>query len=246
MDRFIQTINSIYCKSFPLKTKYISVKRLSKPWPTKDLLHLIKQKSLYFKLYKAGIISKTVNYFMKNKVNSAIIKAKQTYYLQKFSRLKSCPRKAWNLIHQLSGQKKSRETVDKLYCGDGVITDDLDIAEQFNSYFSSVADDLESNLPEPVVAPLEYVNGQSNCSFNLYPTSECEVNKIITGLKTVYTDLNEVPVKIFVRFGKYFARPLSKRVNKSYKAGHYPTKFKTLRLTPVFKTGDKLLKTNYL
>ena len=37
MQNFITGLNSIYCTSFPLKSKTISRKRLSKPWLTRDL-----------------------------------------------------------------------------------------------------------------------------------------------------------------------------------------------------------------
>ena len=48
------------------------------------MFDLIKQKSNYFKLYKNGIICKTVNNKFKNRVNSDIEEAKKSFFLEKF------------------------------------------------------------------------------------------------------------------------------------------------------------------
>ena len=58
---FVDKINEFYVKSFPLKTKYISCKQHANPWLNKNISKLIKLKSLYFNMYKRGIISKEEN-----------------------------------------------------------------------------------------------------------------------------------------------------------------------------------------
>ena len=57
---FSDTMNELYVKNCPLKTKYLSEKRLCKPWLTGEILDKIKAKSNFFKLYKRGLISKAV------------------------------------------------------------------------------------------------------------------------------------------------------------------------------------------
>ena len=51
-NMFIKAIDDLYCKSFPLKTKYVSCKRLSKPWLTSSLLKCIKNISNYYKKFE--------------------------------------------------------------------------------------------------------------------------------------------------------------------------------------------------
>ena len=46
---FISQLNKLYCDCFPVKTKYISPKRLQKPWLTTDIVEMIGAKSKYFK-----------------------------------------------------------------------------------------------------------------------------------------------------------------------------------------------------
>ena len=49
---FLRCLDKIYCSCFPLKVKYIGLKRVSKPWLTPQLLNEIKYKSQIFKQYK--------------------------------------------------------------------------------------------------------------------------------------------------------------------------------------------------
>ena len=53
---FIDTISKLYNKCFPMKTKFISHKRLQNPWLTTGLMNSIKQKFNLLKQSKLGII----------------------------------------------------------------------------------------------------------------------------------------------------------------------------------------------
>ena len=75
-ETLIANLDTIYCKHFPIKVKYISDKRLGKPWLSPQLKKLINNKSHYFKLYKLGLISKPTNNILKNKVNCSIASKK--------------------------------------------------------------------------------------------------------------------------------------------------------------------------
>jgi exonuclease III len=54
LELFNRTVNKLYCNCFPIKTKLISLKRLSKPWLTSGILNSIKTKTTYCKLTKFG------------------------------------------------------------------------------------------------------------------------------------------------------------------------------------------------
>ena len=69
---FIYLINGLYTKCFPLKITFLSEKRLSKPWLTPFIICQIKLKSTYFKHFKNGLISKSANNHLKNKVNKLV------------------------------------------------------------------------------------------------------------------------------------------------------------------------------
>ena len=60
-DNFCKMIDEIYCSRFPLKTKYLSDKRLQKPWLSSGTLRSIKITANYFKLHKLRVISEETN-----------------------------------------------------------------------------------------------------------------------------------------------------------------------------------------
>ena len=84
----IRKLNDIYCSSFPIKIKFVTVKRLSKPWLSKAILNLVKNKSKYFKLYRLGLISQMIYNKYRNVLTSVIKRAKANYYEGVFFYLK--------------------------------------------------------------------------------------------------------------------------------------------------------------
>ena len=77
---FDSVVNEIYCSTFPLKIKYLSVKRLKSPWITSALFKSIKTKSRLFKLLKLGHVS--LEYYKRycNTLKSVIRSSKSIYY----------------------------------------------------------------------------------------------------------------------------------------------------------------------
>ena len=89
VENFVKTINEMYTKHFPLKTKYVSDNQFVKPWITPQISKLIKIKSHYFELLKLGILTTSENNIFKNKIKSIINKSKQNYYKDTFKRNQS-------------------------------------------------------------------------------------------------------------------------------------------------------------
>ena len=95
---FEQTLNDLYCSCFPLRVKYISIKRLQKPWLTPFILKAIKTKAQYFKLYKLGLVSEYDNKKYKNKLTNVIRCAKRNCFRNRFENWKHDLRDTWKNI----------------------------------------------------------------------------------------------------------------------------------------------------
>ena len=74
--KFVDHLNLLYQKNFPLKVKHISKKRLKNRWITSDVKKLINQKSIAFRKYRNGEITKEENNRIKNYVSAKVNKAK--------------------------------------------------------------------------------------------------------------------------------------------------------------------------
>ena len=64
-SNFSEYLDKLYCKNFPLQQKIISNKRLNNPWITTPVKRLINLKSDYYKMFRAGQITKQQNIQLK-------------------------------------------------------------------------------------------------------------------------------------------------------------------------------------
>jgi len=244
-ERFVRDVTAIYCKSFPIKTKFVSKKRAQNPWVTPDLLKCIRNKSVYFKLFRLGIITRETNNIFKNRVNRLLRDAKRSYYRAKFDRCIGDAKSMWRLIGRLLSGNCKRDTVRRLVIEGREIVEPRVIADEFNSYFSTIAESLARNIPRTEESPLAYVRGDYPNSLFLTPVTNDECRSVILKLKNKTYDSSSLPVFLLKKFCQFFVPPLVTLINQSFETGEFPNMLKTARVTPVFKAGDRAHVTNY-
>ena len=241
---FFIKINSLYCKHFPTKIKFISPKRAANPWLSPEIKTLINKKCEHFKLYKLGIISKNLNNQFKNKVNCAVRKARNKYFLDAFERSLGDIRKSWNIMKKLLGSGCKKNTIESIISSGNEYFVESDICNQFNEHFGSIATNLASNFSQNDRS-FNYLGPPKPNSFFLFDLTLPECSKLISKLKLTSTSLDIMPVKIFKQLSMYLVRPVCRLVNLSFRAGVFPDNLKVARITPIFKKGDKKNLNNY-
>ena len=244
-ESFICKLNDLYCSCFPIKIKFISEKRISKPWITLEIKRLIKQKSEYFKLYKMGFISRDANNLFRNKTNSIISKAKSKYYLNLFNKCKTDMKKSWGIVNNLMGKNKTSNSIKEMIFDDELCTDISTITEKLNNFFSTIADKLDDSLPTSNVLPTDFLNRRCTDSFRLFPVTSEECFEITRRLKITKTNLDEIPIKVFQQIYSNIVHPFIQLLNVSFRTGICPDIFKTARITQIFKSGDQKNPSHY-
>ena len=182
---FLQSkIDEIFAKCFPLKTKFISEKRAQKPWLSNNLMNGIKTKAKLFKLFKVGIVSKEQNTSYARKLNKDIVYARKMYYLRIFNSFKTNSKKYWENLGTLTGKSKTLNRLKKINDSDGLeLTNNGEIAEAFNRYFSSIPQILNSEIRNCTdFSPTHFVPHVRNSLF-MSPSTEGEISRIISSLK---------------------------------------------------------------
>lgn len=245
VEIFIKTVNSLYCKCFPLKVKFIDAKRIHKPWLTTDIFKAIRRKSQMFKHHKLGLISKEQCNAYNNWLTTRIRKSKATYFLNSFASCHNDIRKTWSHIRKILSQSSTRKSVKSLVIDGNEIIDNLEISNKFNEYFTTVALDLDSQLPVSNESPLAYLNANRPNSLFLYPVSLAECSRVIADLKLTRFDVNTIPVKLLIHARDILSAPIIKLVNNSFEAGIFPSILKAGTVTPIFKSGDPADISNY-
>ena len=71
-------LQDLYHECFPLKTKYLSEKRLLNPWISQAVLNSIKFKNKLYKDYKIGAVTESQYKSYRNSLNKVITSAKKS------------------------------------------------------------------------------------------------------------------------------------------------------------------------
>ena len=246
VENFLNVINDLYCKCFPMKTKQISKKKSLNPWFTPDLETLIRQKSTYFELFKIGAISKQENNIFKNKVKFTLTKAKSNYYNNLLTHNMNNARSTWKILNSLMNRSNNAGAIKSLIVNNVEFTEDEKIAEIFSEYFYKIPVELDDEIPETNTDPTNYISSNS-----LYPgltmdnCTPLECSEIISKLKITKEEKDCVPVKLMVANRNVLAPIVSELINRSMTEGIFPETLKKASIIPIYKKNLKTSPASY-
>lgn len=242
---FYNLVYDFYNKCFPVKTKYVSTKRLRNAWLTTGLLNSIKQKCKLFKMYKLGTISHDTFKQYRNILTQVLRSAKTNYYRQIFVNFKNNTKKIWQTINELKGNTRNRNTTNTLFYENTLLKHPSDISKALNNYFSRIASDLDNNLPYSGTNPINYLTGNYLNSMVLPIITTYEMNATIKSLKNKNSGTYEISTSVIKRNSDLFSIPLTILFNQSVANGTFPDMLKTALVTPIHKSGPKDVPQNY-
>ena len=243
---FEYTLHKNYFEFCPKKSKYLSYKRLEKPWLSIEIINSIKLKSHYFKLLKLGLIDRNWYKVFKNNVLSSVRNAKKSYYVNKFNESQRTHniKNIWSTVREILDTPKSNKPIDLIVDSGQEFRENLEIANILNNFYVSVGNEIIRNIPSSNISPVSSVNSNPQ-TFFLTPVHPNELCSIISNLKKSSAKLNSLPCSILKRFSYVFSHPLSVLINESFRTGIFPDDLKLAEVIPIFKGGDTTDKSNY-
>ena len=236
-DNFVNTLNRLFCEAFPLKVKHVSTKQATNPWISRNVRDVIKLKSHYFKLFKLGFVTRGENNAFRNRVTSMITKTKSRYYKQLFERNRNDIRSTWQTIHNLTGRKSSHDAVKNLLWNGVEFSNSNEISNIFNNYFSTVANDLNNELPDNDANPLDYLIDNVPSSFFFSPITLYECSEIIKNLKNSKQDKNKITINLLIANRHFISRIICDLFNKCISDAIFPQSLKIACVIPIHKKG---------
>ena len=242
---FFDSFYKLYDTCCPVRIKYISGKRLLKPWISDTLIEKINTKHNLFKLYKNGRIDFDYYNRYKNDLSLSLKRAKVSYYRNKFMSCKNDLKRTWKSLNSLMrGQTKKNDIV--LTDEDGNEHSDPQwVADKFCNYFTTVASKLDDDIPASVIRPLDYVTTVINQSFFINPCSPIEVKNLIMSLQNKHCNIKNIPIFIYKLFSSELSFIISYLFNLSVSEGTFPHYLKLSRTIPLYKAKIRTLTTNY-
>ena len=112
---------------------------------------------------KRNLISAEYYKIVKYRVDSTVRKAKRSYYSRSF--LNSSTVRNWRILRKALTGGQSCGGIALLTVGGNEISDNFDMAEEFNSYFTSITQILKDEIPQTNVSPYQYISDNHPGSF---------------------------------------------------------------------------------
>ena len=249
-NRFNSTFELIIDEHAPKTTITRKQKKLrQKPWITKGLLKSIRHKN---KLYKTFITNKTESSFLnykqyRNKLNHLLEIAKIQYYQISVIKNKNDSTKLWKTIHEIlqTNTKKTNTNFELVNDKQKKTTDEPEIANIFNKFFSTVGSTMASQIQSPKMTPPKQMKSPLS-SFFFGETDPEEINQLISELneKTAVRK-NDIEIKYYKIAKSVISPIISKMINKCISQGSFPNCLKIAQVIPVYKKGSKTNCSNY-
>ena len=129
---------------FPVKKLTKKQSRLNKPWLSNALINCIKKKNkLYRKYLRNPIMDRQSIYkSYKNKLNHSLRIAKRLHYEKKLNNVQSTLA-TWKVLNDILNRSKiNSNRCSTFKAGDCEVTDPVEIAHKFCSYFTSIGPNL--------------------------------------------------------------------------------------------------------
>ena len=237
----------IYDRCCPIRIKQVSENRTNKPWINKHVLSLVRYKHFLFKQFKNKIIPLDIYKNFKINVAKYIDDARKNYLIRKFDSCGNDLKKTWNGINDLfrnSSKKKNLNTISLEKDG-SLVNSSLEVSNEFNNYFSSVAIDLDRNIPIATISPMHFLSNPIRNSIFINPTFPNEVENLINNAPLKSCPLNEIPTFIFKQIKAPLSAVISTLFNESVETANFPRCLKIARIVPVYKEGDNTSVKNY-
>ena len=145
----------------------------------------------------------------------------------------------WKRIKQIITLKRSSMHIPSMIEKDSLrLTDSKLIANAFNNYFSNVGSNISKDIPIVSTSFLEYLNRPVPQSFQLFPTTTCEIENIITTFNNSKSiGPFSIPTKLLKILNTVISAPLACIFNCSFMTGVVPDKLNWV--IPVFKKRIK-------
>ena len=231
-------LNDLYCRNFPVKSKYISKTHSMNPWMKPDLKKLVKMKSRIFHLYKIEIINLAEKNRLRNRINSIIKKHKNSYYSNLLKNSRGNQKKSWQIIRNLSSVNSKDNSVTKIVHDGSEITNPSEIAECFNTFFCNINNELNSDVANDSFSPnIEPVSQ----SIFLDPVTTAECEHYISNLKNSGQPVNLIPVSLIKMISPVISPILSDISNFCFSCGVFPDTLKIATVVPIHKKVIKML-----
>ena len=222
---------------------------ITNPWITSGLIKSISYKDILYKDWKKSISNKLKNgdpikyekyKEYRKRLNKIILLAKKNHVHKAFDDNKGNSKKTWEIINKLRGKEKS-DIKASFFIDNKLITCRRVIANKFNSYFSSLARNLNTSAYNEIplsAFPSFHSYLSKPCEKSIF-IEDCTDDEILNIIKEfTYGKASDIPIILIKKSAMIIAPCLATLYNDCISTGDFPSILKIGKITPIFKKGD--------
>lgn len=245
-DTFYDTICMFYKLCFPkIRIKVNKTNKNKQNWFSLGLKTSCKRKRyLRYKYYKNKSAINKNRYKEYSKIlKKCIVNLKKNANMKFINRSNNKCKAAWTLIKNETCDVKYDHNVDSIKIDNKILTDPVEIAEAFNSYFiESIQAQTNNNVNHNVTRELHKT---ANSMF-LAPMLEDEVKKEVLSLNnTNSVGCDEICTTVIKTSIDIILSVLTYLINFSFSSATFPDALKVSIIKPLYKKGPKSDINNY-
>ena len=168
-----------------------------------------------------------------------MIESTKKDYFKKRLTNSSNSKESWQAINELLNRKPKPTRVNQIIEDDKIITNNEDIANSFNQYFSSIGCKLSDNIRDDGTDPLSFVTPVAN-TFNFSPITTEEVIEALSQLNPKKAPgIDGIIIRLLRDTIDVIAEPLANTFNLSLRTAIFPDDWKLAKISPIFEDGTK-------
>ena len=255
MDSYLDHMNAILDIHAPYKTVNKNKLRFKiKLWVTPALQKSVTVKDHLLKKFincndsqtKEQLCTRYKEY--RNLLSMLLKRSKTNYYNHYFDINWNNIKNTWKEIKSILSIKPNPSDIPKiLNTNDSNITNPVEIANFFNSYFSSIASQTKVNIKHSNKRFSDFLTNRARNSFFFSsPTDKDEIALIISSLdSTKSVGPNSIPTEILKLLKNDNSCQIVDILNMSFTSGVFPSALKLAKVIPVHKKDSKLDFSSY-
>lgn len=233
-------------------TKVVKIKknmRKRKCWITNGIIKSIEMRDKLYRQVQAEPLNENLkthylNY--RNKLTALIKKSKIKYFKSKIDKNKTCTKNLWSVVKEICNSNNSQNNITKIRNEENsIVTDTLEICNIFNNIYSNIGKNMAAKIYRNNNYKEQKIKTNGNSMF-LAPTNPIEVRNCILKLKPNRAPgIDGIKSITLKNIADEISEIFAFIINRMFETGYYPMVFKISVVKPLFKSGDKMLVTNY-
>ena len=177
-------------------------------------------------------------------------RAKSEFFRITFENNKNNPKGIWKTIKSLIGVNK-QQSINHLRIKEKDVGNNEEMTAAFNVNFSTIADKLRKLLPDVPFDTSKLSNfvtsrKDESAAFSIPPIPEADVVGYLLKIDSnKSTGVDGISSRMLKLAASIIAPSITKLINLSFSLNVFPSRWKTAKVTPIFKRGDPTDVSNY-